>query len=310
MRLLLIRMACILFSTVQGMAEIPTERVGLALEVSGKIAQVLPTGRTLPVVRLRALVAGFDINVDPGAKLVWKSLRTGDVFVVIGPSTFRLDAVGKSTESSTRIHQLPTPTAASRKPLDLSSIAQLSGVLKFNGLSATGRRGQPLLSPESPAVRTARPEFRWQEEGAGCSYRFRLIADGSSSPLFEGEGTETQAHLPAGTSLEQGVVYRWTLAVRSQAGQPMVERHGYLRLLNREEEAVLAQSHLESRTNLINRIFHVWLLKNLGLEGEALREWKHLQVRVGRRERSFLPPLSDPIWVALVPEAEPGGHGH
>jgi len=200
---------------VHGLAAAATAApVAMVSDLQGKGALIAGGARTA-LALLADLEAGAQVELEAGSRMVLLYLDGSGEYVFSGPA---LIAVRPQQPQALKGAAAQKRSILGGKAGDvrLKPLGTVQGALVMRSVGGRGRIR--LVSPAGTRTVEASPEFRWESEQAGLTYRFELTDD-TGKTLHESELTGTSLKLPAGVRLAENVPYTWSVSARTPDGR-------------------------------------------------------------------------------------------
>ena len=243
-----------------------SQAVGMVTDVQGRV----PVEAGEPLGITMEIHAGVPLLLERGNRVSVLLYGNGAQVRLIGPGRFTFDDKGVPHGPAQGIQRLQGPDLVLHEALKPGGLAQASLVMR-----------EPadliLLHPAQPAVRAARPVFRWEPVRGAGSYTFTLQGpDGRT--CFTTQVTATTLALPASVRLESGQTYRWTLTADLPGVRPL-SASGELTRLRPDQIHALERLQREAKRGFRERFLYAATLQSWGLTAEAKAEWRELTMR-------------------------------
>lgn len=140
-----------------------------------------------------------------------------------------------------------------------------------------------LQHPSRSKVVAGRPlVFSWSSRSHGAVYDLTL-QDAFGAKLFSGSTADTTMKLPAGTSLEIGATYVWSVAANDSGGSKWSKSAQFITASKQETDRFYQLSAL-TRGDISDLVLYALHLDQMQLKTESEKIWQHLE--------SFRPGIS------------------
>jgi hypothetical protein len=212
-RLVSIRTLCLaLFLALAVTAAGPGYAASIAMvtDLQGKAALGTGSARA-PVALLADLEPGAQVDLDANARMVVLYLDGSGEYSFKGPALIAFRAQQPEVLKGAPAEKRSMLGGKAGKDVRIKSVGVVQGAMVMR--SAGPRARIRLLNPSGIRTLESRPEFRWQAEQPGLTYRFELT-DETGRTLYETELAATSLTLPASVTLSENVAYTWTISAR------------------------------------------------------------------------------------------------
>ena len=241
------------------------QSVALVIDVSGKV-----TGPG-PVTILSEIAADARVQLEPGAKLTALYIKSGDEYILTGPSQVQFQAGGPKVLSGAVPQKRASPVgkggSVTIKPVN---VAQAAYVMRSSRTTARIK----LLTLSATRALDSSPEFRWQGIEGGGKYRFELTDDTGRS-LYESEVQGTSLKLPASVALKEGASYTWEVSTRTPDNRRYVSA-GDFTIAPADVRAQAQALRPSSSAPVSDRVAYAAWLEQVELRDEARKYWQAL----------------------------------
>jgi len=241
------------------------QNVAIVTDVSGKV-----TGPG-PVTILSEIAADARVQLEPGAKLTALYIKSGDEYILTGPSQIQFQAGGPKVLSGAAPQKRASPVgkggSVTIKPVN---VAQAAYVMRSSRTTARIK----LLTLSATRALDSSPEFRWQGIEGGGKYRFELTDDTGRS-LYESEVQGTSLKLPASVALKEGASYTWEVSTRTPDNRRYVSA-GDFTIAPADVRAQAQALRPSSSAPVSDRVAYAAWLEQVELRDEARNYWQAL----------------------------------
>lgn len=247
----------------------PQVAVALLIELSGK-AETQAAGRPAPVSMLSEFGPGGRIRLHKDAKALVLFYRTGEQYVIQGPSLIRFDEAGLEALSGNEPVRKPALLGKDGRRMEVRTV----GVVQAGIVVRGNNRPILALNPAGAVTLEGRPTFRWREVEPGIEYRF-VLHDSGEKILVDRSLHGGSFELPLEVVLVEGQRYRWSLSAKAPDGTSHALNHRFS-LADSKTRSDVENFRPDPDTGVSGRIlFAIWL-EQIGLGDEAGRQWREL----------------------------------
>jgi hypothetical protein len=244
--------------------------VAMVSELQGKGALVAGASRS-PLSMLAELEPGSQVELDAGARAVVLYLDGSGEYVIAGPALIAFGAQQPQTIKGGAPQKRSVLGGKAGADVRLKPLGSVQGALVMR---SAGPRGRIRLANPTARTLEARPEFRWQFEQPGASYRFELI-DETGNTLYETEVAGTSLQLPPKVALKENVPYTWMVATRLADGRKYSSTSEFTIAPRSVREQVLSLRPA-GNAPLSERVAYGAWLEQLELRDAAREVWRAL----------------------------------
>jgi hypothetical protein len=224
-----------------------------------------------PLALLGDLEAGAQVELDAGARMVLLYLDGSGEYVFSGPALVALRAQQPQAVRGSA-PQKRSVLGGKAGDVRLKALGTVQGALVMRGVGSRGRIR--LLSPAGTRTVEASPEFRWQNEQAGLTYRFELTDD-TGNTLYESDVSGTSLKLPASVKLAENAPYSWSVSARMPDGRKYSSSADF-RVAPASVRQQIATLRPVAAAPVSERVAYASWLEQLELKDEARRIWRAL----------------------------------
>ena len=255
------------FAALLGLVPVLAVAQGVALvtDVSGKVTGLAP------VTILSEIAVDARVQLEAGAKLTALYIKTGDEYILTGPSQVQFQAGEPKVLSGAAPQKRASPVgkggSVTIKPVN---VAQAAYVMRSSRTTARIK----LLTLSATRALESSPEFRWQGIEGGGKYRFELTDDTGRS-LYETEVQGASLRLPASVALKEGAGYTWEVSTRTPDNRRYVSA-GDFTIAPADLRAQAQALRPAPSAPVSDRVAYAAWLEQVELRDEARKYWQAL----------------------------------
>lgn len=242
----------------------------IVTDLTGK-ASVQAGAKPGALAILSEVEANARVQLEAGARMAALYTRSGDEFVLNGPALvhFRPEApVALSGAAPQKRSSAIGRDAGIR--IRPAATTQAAYVMRSARTTARIR----LLTLSGTRTLETSPEFRWQDNESGKTYRFELT-DETGKSLYETELAGHALRLPAAMQLQAGAGYTWEVSARAADGRRYVSA-GDFSVAPAELRERAAALRPAADAPVSDRVAYAAWLAQMELRDDARRYWQAL----------------------------------
>ena len=251
-----------------GMAQAAS--VAMVTDAQGKA--VFAGGARGPVGLLAEIESGAQVELDANARLVALYLDGSGEYQFKGPALIAFRPQQPEVLKGAAAEKRTVLGGKSGKEVRIKPVGVVQGAVVMRSVGPRARIR--LLNPGGTRTLEARPEFRWQDDQPGATYRFEL-SDDTGRTVYETNVSATSLSLPASVALNENVAYAWTVSARLSDGRRYSSTGDFMIASGSLRQEVDALRPPESAPFSDRVAFAAWLEQN-ELKDEARKYWKAL----------------------------------
>jgi len=271
MRVLLMAAIAILMLPQASRAATAATPVAMVSELTGKGALIAGSARA-PLVMLAELAPGTQVELDAGARMVALYLDGSGEYLVSGPALVEFGAQQPRTIKGAAAQKRSVLGGKAGANVRLKPLGAVQGALVMRSAGPRGRIR--LTNPSGTRTLEASPEFRWQFEPAGLTYRFELVDD-TGNTLHESDITTTSLQLPASVRLKENVPYTWMVSARLPDGRKYSSTSDFS-IASADVRQQVSALRPAGNAPVSDRVAYGAWLEQLELRDEARNVWRGL----------------------------------
>ena len=245
--------------------------VAMVSDLQGKGTLIKGTART-PLTLLADVDAGAQVELEPNARVVALYLDGSGEYTLKGPALVAFSTQQPQVLKGAAAEKRTVLGGKGGKDVRIKSVGMVQGaiVMRSGGPRARIR----LVNPSGTRTLESRPEFRWQDEQPGLTYRFEL-SDETGRTLYETDVKSTSVALPPHVKLAENVMYTWSVAARFPDGRRYSSVGDFSvapGALRQEVDALRPAS----AATFSDRVAYAAWLEQAELKDEARKYWRAL----------------------------------
>jgi hypothetical protein len=245
--------------------------VAMVSDLDGRATLVAGTART-PLSMLAELEPNAQVELGAGARMVALYLDGSGEYLVNGPALVAMRAQQPQSIKGAPAQKRAVLGGKAGAEVRLKSAGAVQGALVMRSAGPKGRIR--LLNPSGTRTVEASPEFRWQFEAAGVTYRFELL-DETGKLLYETDLAGTSVSLPATVALAENAPYTWTVSTRLPDGRKYSSTSDFS-IAPASVRQQVASLRPERSAPVSDRVAYAAWLEQLELKDEARKVWRAL----------------------------------
>ncbi|MDB5864852.1 MAG: hypothetical protein JWO70_2658 [Betaproteobacteria bacterium] len=245
--------------------------VAMVSDLQGKGTLVTGTART-PLAMLAELEPNAEVELDTGARMVALYLDGSGEYLITGPALVAIRPQQPQSLKGAAAQKRSVLGGKAGSDVRLKPAGAVQGALVMRAAGPKGRIR--LLHPSGTRTVDASPEFRWQFEATGLSYRFELL-DETGRLLHEAEINGTAVTLPPTVKLADDAAYTWVVSTRLPDGRKYSSTSDFS-IAPAGVRQQVASLRPAGTAPVSDKVAYAAWLEQLELKDEARKMWRAL----------------------------------